>query len=55
MIDANKNEVDQMSDALDRQREDTVEPICLLESTIARMKDNMAALQSLQTIPPMTK
>jgi hypothetical protein len=43
-----------MSDALDRQREALLNQFAALESTIARMKDNMAALQSLQIIPPLT-
>lgn len=55
IIDANTKRSDQMSDALDRQREALLNQFAALESTIARMKDNMAALQSLQIIPPLTK
>ena len=43
-----------MTDRLDRQREALLNQFAALETTIARMKDNLAALSSLQIISPLT-
>ena len=55
IIDANNKRIDQMSDRLDRQRESLLNQFAALESTIARMKDNLGRIASLQIIPPLTK
>jgi flagellar hook-associated protein 2 len=55
MIDANNKRIDQMSDQLDKQREALMNQFALLESTVAKLKDNLSALSSLQVIPPLTR
>jgi flagellar hook-associated protein 2 len=53
-IESNTERIDQMTERLDRQREVLLNQFAALESTIARMKDNLSALSSLQIIPPLT-
>jgi flagellar hook-associated protein 2 len=53
-IDANTKRIEQMDNQLERQRETLLNQFALLESMIGRMKDDLAALSSLQIIPPLT-
>lgn len=53
-IDSNNDRISQMSDALDKQREALMNQFAMLETTVAKMKDNLSALSSLQIIPPLT-
>jgi flagellar hook-associated protein 2 len=53
-IDSNNDRISQMSDALDKQREALMNQFATLETTVAKMKDNLSALSSLQIIPPLT-
>ena len=46
--------ISQMSDALDKQRETLMNQFATLETTVAKLKDNLSALASLQIIPPLT-
>jgi flagellar capping protein FliD len=54
LIKANNARVDQMDEQLDRQREALMNQFALLESTVAKLKNNLTALASLQIIPPLT-
>ena len=47
-------EANRSRDRLDRQREQLLEEFDALESTIANMKSNLTALNSLQIVPPLT-
>jgi flagellar hook-associated protein 2 len=53
-IQINSDRIDDMNARLDKQRETLMNQFAALETTIARMKDNLSALSSLQIIPPMT-
>jgi flagellar hook-associated protein 2 len=53
-IDANNERLSDMQDQLDRQRERLLLQFYSIETTVAKMKDNLTALSSLQIIPPLT-
>jgi flagellar hook-associated protein 2 len=54
IIDINNARIDDMSARLDRQRERLLVEFYNLETTVAKFRDNLSALNSLQIIPPLT-
>jgi flagellar hook-associated protein 2 len=54
IIDANSKRIDQITEQLDKQREILLNQFATLETTVARLKDNLNALSGLQIIPPLT-
>lgn len=54
IIESNTDRLEKMDGQLERQRNVLLNQFALLESTIARMKDDLAALSSLQIIPALT-
>ncbi len=53
-IDSNNTRISQLSDRLDRQRENLLTVFYNLETTVSKLQDNLNALQSLQIIPALT-
>jgi flagellar hook-associated protein 2 len=54
IIDINNARIEDMNARLDRQRERLLLEFYNLEQTVAKFRDNLAALNSLQIIPPLT-
>jgi flagellar hook-associated protein 2 len=52
-IDNNNDRISQMSDRLDVQRQNLLAQFDNLETTVAGLKNNLNALESLQIIPPI--
>jgi flagellar capping protein FliD len=52
-IDSNNKRLDDMSARLDRQRERLLAQFFSIESMVAKLKNNLAALSSFQIIPPL--
>ena len=52
-IDSNNDRLTQMGDRLDKQRQALLAQFDNLETTVAGLKNNLNALESLQIIPPI--
>jgi flagellar hook-associated protein 2 len=52
-IDTNNDRISDMNDRLEKQREALLEQFDNLETTVAGLKNNLNALESLQIIPPI--
>jgi flagellar hook-associated protein 2 len=53
-ISTNTKKIQDMSDALDRQRQTLLDQFAALESTVATLQENLQALSSFTPIPPLT-
>jgi flagellar hook-associated protein 2 len=53
-ISTNAKKIQDMSDALDRQRQTLLDQFAALESTVATLQENQQALSSFTPIPPLT-
>jgi flagellar hook-associated protein 2 len=54
IIDGNNDRITDMDELLARQRERLLLDFTRLESTVARLQENLSALAALQIIPPLT-
>jgi flagellar hook-associated protein 2 len=54
VIESNTERIDLMTATLDRQRERLLLQFYHIETTIAKMQDNLKALDSFQLVPPLT-
>jgi flagellar hook-associated protein 2 len=54
IIEANNKRIDEMTARLERQRERLLLEFYSIETTVARLQDNLTALSALQIIPPLT-
>ena len=54
VIEANNKRIEEMTARLDRQRERLLLQFYNIETTVARLQDNLTALSSLQIIPPLS-
>jgi flagellar capping protein FliD len=53
-IEANQDRLDELTAALERQRERLTLQFVQLEQFVARMQSSLSALQNLQVLPPLT-
>jgi flagellar hook-associated protein 2 len=54
IIDTNTERIDVITASLDRQRDRLLLQFYQIESTIAKMQDDLKALSSFQVVPPLT-